>query len=141
MGTGWRPRKRRGADKRQRQKLVGVRLVDAEYEAIKSAAYRKGVSPGALLRDAFAENRQLRAEVAQFRKDARDALLVVTVLIRKLGGHALIADADLAVETGALIRFPEMGGYSLTIKDGPASGGPRLDDYTGSGPGQQGGER
>lgn len=58
--------------------------------------------------------------------DARDALPVIAVLLRRLGRPAFIGDADLASETATVVRFPERHGYSLSLREG---GGPILEAW------------
>lgn len=59
-------------------------------------------------------------EVARLRDESqrgsRDAGLVTAVLLHKLGGSAEIDDADLAAESGTLIREPAMHGFRLRVQ-------------------------
>lgn len=54
---------------------------------------------------------------ARSEKDAqaRGVSLTVAVLLRRLGGHAEITDAELAAEQGTLTREPVPDGFRLTV--------------------------
>ena len=59
-------------------------------------------------------------EVARLRDENqradRDATLVVTVLLRRLGGSAELHDADLAAASGTLVREPVPDGFRLSLR-------------------------
>ena len=46
----------------------------------------------------------------------RVAGLTVAVLLRRLGGSAEISDADMAAESGTLVREPVMHGFRLAVR-------------------------
>jgi hypothetical protein len=49
-------------------------------------------------------------------RTGRDAGLTVAVLLHRLGGSAEISDADMAAESGTLVREPVMHGFRLAVR-------------------------
>jgi hypothetical protein len=58
------------------------------------------------------EIQRLRAE--HWRGD-RDARVIAAILLRRLGGSAEIADAEMAAEQGTLFREPTAPGFRLSV--------------------------
>ena len=67
------------------------------------------------------EIKDLRAELdkatADAQRETRNDLLTVCVLLRKLGGTAVMTDAELAAENGTLVRCPHPLGFGLMVRD------------------------
>lgn len=56
-------------------------------------------------------------EVGRLQRAEADALRVAAILLRKLGGGTTISEEDLVNERGTLVRSPDLGGFSLAVRD------------------------
>ncbi len=57
-------------------------------------------------------------EIGRLQRDVTDAHRIVAILLRKLGGSAVISEADQLHERGTLIRSPGLMCFGLTLRDG-----------------------
>lgn len=54
-------------------------------------------------------------EIGRLQRAEADAVRVVAILLRKLGGTAVISEAELAHERGTLVRSPTLAGFTLAL--------------------------
>ena len=91
---------------------------------------RPGDGTAVLLRHVMAAEEEAKAhmethgivewvqEIGRLQRTEQDARRVVAVLLRKLGGSAVISEEEQLRERGTLVRSPGLMCFSLTLRDG-----------------------